>query len=317
MKIRLFTIAALAVGALLTGCAGNGNDHDSVPTLYATEYHNGVFYVGGNKGVIITSTDDGVDWTLRDSGTDSTIYKIGDPGDVFAFGEDGTVIETTDGGASWTGIFGHDISNIYGADYSSGIPITVGAGGVIQNHSDGWITENSGTTETLRSISDDDDGFYVAVGDNGTIIGSTGDGNWSSVNSGTSAQLNSVTFANGTFVVVGDNGTVLVEGKGFTAEDSGTTANLTSVTSGFGAVGQAPGFSTLVAVGDGGTIVTSTDGGLTWTSRDSTTTEDLKSVTGTNGHGFVAAGAHGTVLTSDDGFTWIERLPNAPNPVKK
>ena len=56
-----------------------------------------------------------------------------------------------------------------------------------------------------------------------------------------------------------------------------------------------------VAVGDNGTILTSSDG-TTWTSRTSGTTEKLRG--GAYGNStLVVVGASGTILTSSDGTT--------------
>jgi photosystem II stability/assembly factor-like uncharacterized protein len=57
-----------------------------------------------------------------------------------------------------------------------------------------------------------------------------------------------------------------------------------------------------VAVGDRGTILTSTDG-ATWTPRTSGTTEWLRDITFGNNQ-FVAVGFNDTILTSPDGTTW-------------
>lgn len=68
---------------------------------------------------------------------------------------------------------------------------------------------------------------------------------------------------------------------------------LWSITSGGGS---------LVAVGTGGTILTSTEG-VTWTRADSDTTEWLLGVTWGNSQ-YIAVGDHGTILTSSDAKTW-------------
>jgi len=67
----------------------------------------------------------------------------------------------------------------------------------------------------------------------------------------------------------------------------------------------AHGNGSFVAVGGGGTILSSPDG-VTWTKRDSGTGHDLNGV----GYGrgiFVAVGDHGAILTSSDGATWTVR----------
>jgi hypothetical protein len=61
----------------------------------------------------------------------------------------------------------------------------------------------------------------------------------------------------------------------------------------------------LVAVGTGGTILTSSDGS-SWTLRTSGTNYRLNSVRW-KGTIFIAVGNHGTILTSPDGLTWTPR----------
>lgn len=85
---------------------------------------------------------------------------------------------------------------------------------------------------------------------------------------------------------------------------SGTTQNLWGVAYGGGQ---------FVAVGEGGTILTSPDG-ATWTARASGTNVWLTSVTYAFAH-YVAVGDNGTVLASLDGVTWESvnaHTPNAP-----
>jgi len=86
--------------------------------------------------------------------------------------------------------------------------------------------------------------------------------------------------------------------SGWTPIASGTTADLHDVV----LVGQYA-----VAVGDAGTILRSTDGGLSWTAAPSGTSADLVSVN-LGGSRFSASGTGGTVVVSfDAGATWIDR----------
>jgi photosystem II stability/assembly factor-like uncharacterized protein len=75
------------------------------------------------------------------------------------------------------------------------------------------------------------------------------------------------------------------------------------------------GFTTVtqlwVAVGESGTILTSSDG-ITWTSRTSGTSEALYVVTYGN-NTFVTVCDSGTILTSKDGTTWTSRDSNTVN----
>ena len=70
-------------------------------------------------------------------------------------------------------------------------------------------------------------------------------------------------------------------------------------------LGLTCGMDLLVAVGDGGLIMTSTDG-QDWIRRESGTSHKLADVTFGNDM-FVAVGGEGTVLTSSDGERWIQR----------
>lgn len=323
MKFQYLAIAALAVSVLLSGCSGNGNDHGSgVPTLFGSVRSNGQFFVSGEKGVVITSTD-GTDWSLRPTGTEKTLFSMLDQSVLYAFGSSGTALGTPDGGLSWTSINGHDPSAIYGSATADGVIVTVGANGKIETlgtltlQSPGtqpvWTNWPSGTNEDLHGVCQNAQSSYIAVGDNGTILGAAlGDITWTPQVSGTTENLNAIVQSNN-FVAVGDNGTIVVStGEEYSPVTSPTTANLHSVCAGRPLIGltQAPiQPNLLVAVGDGGTILTSDDSGLTWAVQTSHTTEDLMTVTGTSDAGFVAAGKHGTVLTSLDGVNWIQRLP--------
>jgi len=57
-----------------------------------------------------------------------------------------------------------------------------------------------------------------------------------------------------------------------------------------------------VAVGDEGTVLTSSDG-REWTQRPSGTTETLRGVSSADRR-FVAVGTNATILLSSDGFSW-------------
>jgi photosystem II stability/assembly factor-like uncharacterized protein len=79
----------------------------------------------------------------------------------------------------------------------------------------------------------------------------------------------------------------------------------TSPAAGVPLVGITYGNSTFVAVGESGTILTSPDG-VTWTSRNSGTTNSLWGITYANNK-FVAVGEAGAILTSPDGLTWTSQ----------
>jgi photosystem II stability/assembly factor-like uncharacterized protein len=102
----------------------------------------------------------------------------------------------------------------------------------------------------------------------------------------------------GIFVVVGQNGTILTStnGTAYTARTSGTAHHLNGV---------ATDNSLLVAVGNTGTILTSSDNGVTWITRTTPGTDNLKSIVWDAKHStWIAGGFGGIIWTSPTGTTW-------------
>ena len=97
---------------------------------------------------------------------------------------------------------------------------------------------------------------------------------WTAQTSGTTADLNSVCFADAAHGwATGDNGVVVATvngGSTWGAQTSGTTSDLYGVSFASDSQGY--------AVGAGGTIVATTDGGATWVAQDSGTNLDLLAV---------------------------------------
>ncbi|MBT4661722.1 MAG: hypothetical protein HOC18_07460, partial [Candidatus Marinimicrobia bacterium] len=97
-----------------------------------------------------------------------------------------------------------------------------------------------------------------------------------------------------------------------TSSDNGTSWTTQTYGSISGTLfGITYGNSTYVAVGDAGTILTSSDL-ATWTLRTSGTTKRLSGVTHSN-NTFIAVGDSGTILTSSDGISWTSRTSGTTN----
>src|SRR5208282_1961728 len=78
----------------------------------------------------------------------------------------------------------------------------VAAGTILTYNGSSWASPASGTTNQLNNVTFGN-GLFVAVGSSGTILTSPDGSTWTSQNSGTPLDLYCVTFGNGLFVAVG------------------------------------------------------------------------------------------------------------------
>ncbi|MEW6159493.1 MAG: Calx-beta domain-containing protein, partial [Verrucomicrobiota bacterium] len=109
----------------------------------------------------------------------------------------------------------------------------------------------------------------------------------------------------GTYSVVISNGSGSI---------TNSSASLVMIASASDLYGITYGLSKFIAVGAGGTILTSTDQ-QSWAAVSSGTTNDLESVTFGNNL-FVAVGKKGTILSSSDGTNWTARTSGTANTLK-
>ena len=206
-----------------------------------------------------------------------------------------------------------------------------------------WLNPAPGGAD-LRGAVRVDDTWWI-VGGGGTLLTLDDGGNLTPVDFPTTQSLNAIAYANGRFVIATtdlDGGTKEDIGGLWTSSDGYAwtpfltgaldSANLntaifaaerwialgaggTIVTSTDGVNwprtssgittsinGVAAGGGLIVAVASGGKIITSSDG-LTWTERTSGITTDLRAVTHAGGS-FVTVGLGGVILTSSNGTTW-------------
>ena len=139
----------------------------------------------------------------------------------------------------------------------------------------------------------------VAVGDSGTLIASP-DANitWNIRNNADNiaGNINDINWSDFRFIAVTNNGKALIWGNHEepTLVDTPVTTALNNLVYGTGKV---------VAVGNGGTILVSTDSGQTWTSVQSGTTENLMAIN-YNGSEFLIVGNNGVYLRSVDANIW-------------
>lgn len=169
----------------------------------------------------------------------------------------------------------------------------------------GWVKQSpTGGTTDLNDVYSVNNRVFI-VGDNGFMRRSYNNGGvYTTINTGTAQNLNSVHFVDTlTGWVVGNGGLILFtadKGNNWTTQTSGTTENLTSV--------QFVNATTGYVCGANGTILNTTDGGLNWSAQTSGTSEQLNAIqfsTGANITNGYAVGNNGTILrTTNSGANW-------------
>jgi hypothetical protein len=221
--------------------------------LYSIAHGNGRFVAVGSAGEVLTSAD-GADWVRQTSGTTYNLYAVTHANDQFmAVGRFGTILASTNG-AEWTAQSSVTSNHLRGITCHGGKYVAVGSRGEIVTSPDGqtWTRQVTGETRNLRAVASGN-GVFVAVGNYGVTLQSSNGLDWlaaqyPSVYSG----LRSILFVNGTFLAAGRYGYVWTstDGLSWTYTYTPSAASLHDI---------ARGAEKLVAVGDNGTLLLTTD----------------------------------------------------------
>ena len=300
------------------GAGGDGTPSISiVPRLAGTTWTSMSGNFGGNT---MRSIGYGVGGT--DSSNNQPIYYY------LAVGDNGNSWRSSDG-ITWTAVTSPTTGQLNGVVYGLNKFMTVGAGGFIAYTTDlsssgTWTQATSGTSSSLNALASNG-AIVITVGNNGTILRSGDGGSWVSATSNTTQNLYGISYSgSGVWNAVGAQGTLLSStdnGVTWKAIASNTTNDLRSAvaqTSRVTTNGSTTISYTVVAVGDKGTVLRSTDGGYTWAAQTSGTTANLLAVSqsssqttgsATNNQ-LVAVGSSGTVIRSTDGATWTTAASN-------
>lgn len=274
-----------------------------VNKLNSIAYHNQVYLAVGYPSRFYVSTDAEI-WTAVTSPTENTINQVITTTTGFiAVGTNGTIISSIDG-ETWTTLNSGTSEDLYGIDYNTnaGIFTVVGTNGTILTSTTGatWTLRAAGlVTVDLKGVTSQT-GQWVAVGATGKVLVSTNATAWTSTTIG-SEDLNAVQISDSYYNIVGSSGAIYASTNLtiWNERTSGTTENLNSIA--YATSGESDGLT--VAVGELGTILTSDDLGLTWTTIDPSVTASLNDVTFANDL-LWTAGSDGTILSSVDTLSW-------------
>lgn len=139
--------------------------------------------------------------------------------------------------------------------------------------------------------------FAVQVGDAGSVLIRRGDTQWLPAITGVTNYLRGTALLGDRILVAGEHGLILWSDDGRVFQPASVQPSTTAWFEGLAASD-----ALAVAVGDFGTIYTSTNG-RDWSSVTSGTTEWLRGVAW-GGNGFIAVGENGKVLRSQNGVSW-------------
>lgn len=310
--------------------------------LQDAEYLGALFVVVGRSGTIYTSPD-GTTWTERISNTTEDLNSVSYNGMMYvAVGTNGVVV-TSLNGVDWTeGNIAMGLDPMRGVAFGAGVWVAAGDMGQIYTSADAitWTEQTfAGGTAFISDVTFDGNRFAAttqddiytstdgaswtlsfngfanldgitttgageiyAVGDGGYIMRLRGPPNPSQVNilNSIPVELTAINYDGFSWFVVGVDGAMFTSATGarWFSRGSDTDQTLNDFVTGNGL---------RVAVGNNGTVTTSTNGS-TWSAMQVTgfTARDFQSVTFHDGL-FVLAGEAGVILTSPDGSAWTER----------
>jgi hypothetical protein len=287
----------------------------SVP-LYNVVYGNNIFIAVGSGGIIVSSTNNtATSWTNKTVGNSDLLGIDYTNSTYIITGKNNKALYSTDG-TNWyrslidsftavtsDGTFGWAITS-WGAVYKATTTSFV------------YVATIDTGIENFTNIYNNGAGLFVALTGSGGIYSSSNGSTWTARTSGVVTGLNEVWYdsVNKIFTIVGDSGVILTASPAagvaqvstWVSRTSGTANNLLSISQ--------LSSTTWIATGTSGTIVTSPNA-VTWTTRSSGVTVDLRSITVANLGGgtykAIAVGTGGIAITSSAGTSWSTALSNS------
>ncbi|MBI3654535.1 MAG: hypothetical protein HY231_26190 [Acidobacteria bacterium] len=330
MSIRWISVfVGLALVVALAGCSGRKNSNAPATTNHAgresnalppnpsgwtagtdlskfdllaidfVDERNGwtVGDISPEGGPLLHTSDGGNSWQViaRITEVFSSIQFI-NPTTGWMAGYAGRIERTDDGGRTWKTQRiereGDVLNALFFIDSEHGW--AVGGRGLVLRTTDGgthWEPSPNPRVEDLWAVRFATPERGWAVGEDGLIVATTdGGATWVQQKSGTNKALFGLALLpSGGLVAVGESGTILRReaGKDWQAVHSGTLEMLNAV--------AAADDQTLWAVGSGGALVTSTDGGNTWAVVAPVSARHLLAIALLNAKRAIAVGRRGAI----------------------
>jgi len=293
-------------------------------------------YIVGSGGIIYRTINGGANWTTINTGVNLTIYNIHivDDNNAWAVCEGGVILQTTDGGTTWEVITTGATGTLAGITFINGTGYVVGAGGsgytfessTVQQDPAFAISTNNVTFEEIAVgyVSRQNVTVYNTGSGSLTISASSNNAEFTvnplvtSIAAGDSLNFQisflpisegskngSITFSHnaaGSPDVVSVSGSAIESGFNATAVSIGSSQSLTGVAFVNATLGY--------AVGNGGVLFVTYDGGATWTAVITGTVENLTGVS-VIGDAVFITGTNGLICVSyDGGITWTPFVTN-------
>jgi photosystem II stability/assembly factor-like uncharacterized protein len=224
--------------------------------LYALAYGRAGFIAAGAGGTVLQSAD-GRRWVARRIATRLNLHAVTWTGRQYLIGGDRGKLFSSTNGVRWRAVPFLGFHSIRDFATDGTTTVAAGAGTIARRTVNGtWTLESVGFGRFQTSIAAGA-GRFVIVGHNGEALVSTDGGRtWDAGTTGATINLDRVVYADGRFIATGE-GQALLSADGLTwrALVLPTARSIRSITV------NGP---LLVAVGDGGVILRSTDGGRRW-----------------------------------------------------
>jgi len=271
----------------------------------------GHLFVAGDKGTMLyrgPASPPGINFTKQSVGVSSPVtvdlYTVtfADPTYGATAGKDWQIWETKDQGKNWNvapqcsafvfEVFHSLHLSAAGAGFGAGVAVN-GAGGGYKYYSGySWVcgpTPYPG--EVFLDVVRQDKLGWIVGATGGKIYRTEDEGaTWVGYAAGTTETLRAVALSGNSGLAVGDKGTIVAssDGKAWSTVTSGVTVDLYGVTLQSAQDGW--------AVGEGGTLLRTKDGGQSWTPQSPGVTARLEAVCFTSAMDGWAVGQGGTVV---------------------